>query len=142
MLVHPVVSHQNSIVSVQLNAKFVGDITDADDQRRIAAYGDPLINLGGTFVDSGFTFNTTASDYYVKLTTEMSSKAIRFFQAIPQAAPGQTAAQLGPLDVVTADPVHAATYYTTQIGNRIQAAMVTLRALTPASLTSLSDRTI
>lgn len=145
MIVHPVVTHQNSIVSLQMTAKFTGDVTDADDQKRIAAYGDPLINMGGTFVDPldpTFTFNTASSDYYVKMTTEMSSKAIRFFKALPQTAQGQTTAQLSALDVITTDPVRAAGIYNEQVGNRIQAAMVSLRALTPVALTTLPDKTV
>lgn len=144
MQVHPTVTHQNGTVSVQLSAKFVGDLTDVDDQTRIAAYGDPLINLGGTFtdpLDNTFTFNTTSSDYYVKLTTEMSSKLVRFFKALPQAATGTTTS-LAPLDVITSDPVKAATAYNTVVGNRIAAAMTILRAINPTSLTTLPDKTV
>ena len=145
MIVHPVVTHQNSVVSLQMTVKFTGEVTDADDQKRIAAYGDPLVNMGGTFVDpldSAFSFNTASSDYYAKLTTEMSSKAIRFFKALPQTAPGQTTAQLSALDVITTDPVRAAGVYNEQVGNRIQSAMVSLRALTPVALTTLPDKTV
>lgn len=144
MLLHPVVTHQNNIVNVQMTTKFTGEVTDAGDQQRIAAYGDPIINLGGTFVDpmdSSFSFSTAASDYYVKMTSEMSSKATRFFKSLPQTVSGQ-APVLAPLDVITTDPVRAATLYNSIIGDRVNNAMVALRALTPASLTSLPDKTV
>lgn len=145
MQIHPTVTHQNGIVSVQLTAKFVGDMTDATDQQRIAAYGDPFINLGGTFTDPDdnlFVFNTAASDYNVRLTTEMSTKIVRFLKSLPPTPPGQAPIQLGSLDVVTTDPVRAATLYNTLVGNRIQTVVTALRTLTPTALTSLSNKTV
>jgi hypothetical protein len=50
MKIHPVVQHLNGTVTVALQASFVGDITDTTDRMRIAAYGDPLVNLGGLFI--------------------------------------------------------------------------------------------
>jgi hypothetical protein len=50
MKIHPVVQHLNGAVTVSLQASFVGDITDTTDRMRIAAYGDPLVNLGGLFI--------------------------------------------------------------------------------------------
>jgi hypothetical protein len=145
LILHPTVTHQNSIVSLQLTPKFTGDVTDATDQQRIGAYGDPLINLGGTFadpLDGTFTFSTTSSDYYAKLTTELPSKAVRFFKSLPQSTSSQTITQLAPLDIITSDPVRAAGVYNGLIGNRVQAAMTTLRALTPVALTTLPDKTV
>lgn len=52
MLIHPVVQHLNGAVTVTLQASFVGDGTDATDKQRIGAYGDPLVNLVGTIVDT------------------------------------------------------------------------------------------
>ena len=49
MKIHPTVQHLNGIVTVALQASFVGDSTDATDKQRIAAYSDPLVNLGGLF---------------------------------------------------------------------------------------------
>jgi len=145
MNVHPTITHQNGIVNVQLTATFVGDVTDATDKQRITAYGDPFVNMGGTFVDPNdptFTFNTGASDYNVRVTTEMSSKLARFLKSLPLTTPGTAPSQLGPLDVVTSDPVRAATIYNTIMGDRIQVVMTALRALTPPALTSLPDKTV
>jgi len=94
--------------------------------------------MGGTFVDPNdptFTFNTGASDYNVRVTTEMSSKLVRFLKSLPLTTPGTAPSQLGPLDVVTSDPVRAATIYNTIMGDRIQVVMTALRALTPPALT-------
>lgn len=52
MKIHPVVQHLNGAVTVALQASFVGDNTDTTDKQRIGAYGDPLVNLVGTFSDT------------------------------------------------------------------------------------------
>lgn len=137
MVIHPQVSHLNGIILVTLVAKFTGESTDETDRQRISSYGDPLINLGGTFVDGEFTFSTGAPEVWANLTTDMHKHPVRFMTQLPE---GETS--LGALDVLTANPVHAAETYVPTIGTRIALAMTQLRAKTPAKLVSLSDTTV
>jgi hypothetical protein len=53
MQVTPVITQANGILSIRLQATFVGDPTDASDKALIAAYGDPQISLvgNGTFAN-------------------------------------------------------------------------------------------
>lgn len=145
MKIHPEITHLQGIVSVTLKAQFVGDATDDDDRRRIAAYGDPLVNLGGQFTglgDPAPIYATTSAEVWVGLTQGMPKRTIRFMTQLPEAAPGQLPATLGPLDVLTSDPVGGATVYVTAIQARVASAMATLRAKTPIQLTSLPDTTV
>jgi hypothetical protein len=145
MKIHPTVTHLNGIVSVSLSAVFDGAQTDADDQSRIQAYGDPKINLGGNFVDAAdptFTFSTPGSEVYAALTTEMQGMVARFMKVQPPAAAGQQPVVPGPLDVISMNPVRAATVWTTAIQSRIATAVGQLRQVQPPKLTSLPDQII
>jgi len=145
MKIHPVVTHLNGIVSVSLSAVFDGALTDADDQSRIQAYGDPKINLGGNFADAAqpqFTFSTPGSEVWAALTTELQGRVARFMKVQPPVAPGQAPTVPGPLDVITMDPVHAATVWTTAIQSRIATAVGQLRQVQPPKLSSLPDQII
>jgi len=148
MKIHPVVQHLNNIVTVTLQPSFVGDVTDASDRQRIAAYGDPIVNMSGTFTDSvsmqTFTFSVAGSTYNVGITTALSSSPVRFMSALPVALPGQPAVVQGTLDCITGStvtPVNAATAWAAEMDTRILAAMTSLRAITPAQLTQLPDAT-
>lgn len=53
MRIAPIVTQNNGMILVQLQASFVGDTNDAVDKANILAFGDPLVDLtGGTFVDN------------------------------------------------------------------------------------------
>ena len=140
MNIHPSVTHLNGIVTVALAAQFTGALTDADDRARISSYGDPLVNLGGSFSDGDptpFTLVTGSTEVWVPLTTRMQDRAIRFMTQLP-AGEGV----VGPLDVITSDPVKAAGVYVPAIQARIAGIMASLRAKTPAKLATLSDSTV
>ena len=47
MQIKAIVSQSNGIISVTLQALFVGDPTDATDKAKIAAFGDPVVNIAG-----------------------------------------------------------------------------------------------
>jgi hypothetical protein len=160
MKVHPAIVHQNGIVSVTMSATFVGDSTDVTDQQRIQAYGDPQIDLGGLFTNpalgSTFSFVFPAAELYAGLTTQMSGYTARFMTSLPLNPPQPQTVfsgyspyrptpftpQQGPLDCVTVDPIQAATVWANAIEERATAAMTTLRAKTPAQLTTLPDETV
>jgi hypothetical protein len=146
MKIHPVVVQQNGIVSVTMQATFIGDVTDITDKQRIQAYGDPLVNLGGLFTDpanTSFSFTFPASQLFAGLTTQMSSFTARFMVNLPVATqPGWPPPAQGPLDCVTIEPVEAATVWASAIETQALAAMTILRALTPAQLISLPDSTV
>ncbi len=145
MKFHPVVVSLNGVVTVQLQAQFIGDSTDATDKTYIQGYGDPQVNLAGNFSDGAtptpFTFATASQSQYVGLTTAMQGQTARFMTQLPPAQPGQPLPVAGPLDVITANPAKAAQVWTEAIQARCAAAMVALRAL-PAPLSTLSDTTI
>lgn len=144
MLIHPVVQQLNSIVNVTLQASFPGDPTDPTDKQRIAAYGDPKVNMGGLFTDpsSSFTFSMLASEYWKGITTELASCPAKFMTQLPVAVTGQPAPKQGPLDCITSDPVQAATVWASQMQLICSSAMQTLRLKTPPQLTSLPDATV
>ena len=145
MKIHPQVTHLNGIVSVVLVPQFVQEATDADDSARISAYGEPKINLGGAFsvgAPTPFLFNTGAPEVWASLMTEVPYRAARFMTQLPTPQAGDPIPAQGPLDVITNDPVKAATLYASSIQARILAVMTTLRAKTPAKLTTLPDLTI
>ena len=157
MKVHPVYSQLNGIITVTLQAQFVGDSTDPSDKTKIAAYGDPQVNLGGTYTDpsnTGFTFSMPATELYVGITTQMQGYPARFMKNVPPVAPtaypGQVSAHLsgyqpaqcqpGSLDCVTTNPTEAATVWVAAVTAAIVAAMTALRA--QAALPTLSDTTV
>ena len=144
MLIHPLVQQLNSIVSVTLQATFMGDATDSTDKQRIAAYGDPKVNMGGVFVDpnSTFTFSLMAAEYWKGITTELSVNTVKFMTQLPAPVAGQPTPKQGPLDCLTSDPVLAATIWTSVMQTNCAAAMANLRAKTPPQLTSLPDATV
>jgi hypothetical protein len=135
------VQQLNGIVTVTMEAQFIGDSTDATDQQRIAAYGDPQVNLSGMFTDptnTAFTFSFPATQLFVGITTQMSSFPARFMTALPPGTlPWNPNPVQGQLDCLTTNPVRAATVWAAAMDTAIATALTTLRALTPAALTSL-----
>lgn len=164
MKVHPQVIHTNGIVTVTLQASFIGDAPDHGDQQRISAYGDPKINIAGLFsdpADPSFSFTFPASEMYVGVTTDLQNHAVRFMTALPLTPPSgsnwnpfasttaynpfatsASGTQQGDLDCVVTDPVRAATVWAAAVDSRVQTAMTVLRAKNPAQLTNLPDSTI
>ena len=131
MKIHAVVTQANGIISERLQALFVGDSTDETDKQQIAAFGDPQINLAGSFVDpqdTTFTFQMPTTEKYVGLTTQMTSNTVRFMKALPSPSnPNQQAPIQGELDVISPDPGRAATVWHDVILSRIGQAMTALR---------------
>ena len=61
MKITPIVTQQNGMILVTLQASFAGDSTDFVDKQNILAFGDPLVNLtGGQFVDNSVSPATPA----------------------------------------------------------------------------------
>lgn len=142
---HPEVTHLDGVVSVKLTASFDGAPTDIDDQARIQAYGDPRVNMGGTFSDPAdptFQFVTGAPEVWAKITSEMPGRVAKFMKNLPVVDPGKQAPAQSPLDVVTNDPVRAARVWAAAVQARIASVVGTLRTLTPPRLTSLPDTSI
>jgi hypothetical protein len=112
MQVKAIVSQSNGIISVTLQALFVGDPTDATDKAKIAAFGDPVVQIAGNFVDPNnpaFTFAFPTTELWVGITTQLSSQTARFMEALPGPQnPNQPAPVQGPLDCVTINPSEAA----------------------------------
>ena len=133
MKVNPVVTQSSGVISVSLQALFVGDASDATDKAKIAALGDPQISLvgNGTFTDpnnTAFTFTFPTSEYYVGLTTQMSGLQVRFMLALPQVgSPNQCAPVQGSLDCITTNPSDAAQVWYAAMVASITAAMQALR---------------
>lgn len=146
MKIHPQVTHLNGVITVTLVPQFVQESTDADDAARISAYGEPRVNLGGSFSDGAiptpFTFTTGHLEVWAGLMTSMPYRAARFMTQLPTPVAGEAIPVQGPLDVITNDPVKAATVYATAIQARVAAVMTALRTKTPAKLTTLSDLTV
>jgi hypothetical protein len=149
MRVHTVISQSNGVISVQLQALFVGDNTDATDKAKIAAFGDPEVNIAGTFTDpnnSAFTFQFPTTEMWVGVTTELSSQTVRFMTALPNTSnPNMPAPVQGPLDCITPNPSEAAQAWQDVlaglgVSSRIGQAMQALRA--QALLPSIPDVTI
>lgn len=169
MNIHPVVSQLNGVISVQMQASFLGvtasppDTTqDALDQALILAYGDPKVNLAGAYTDvSGsppttFTFKFGATQKFAGITTEMARVTARFYTTVPQDWPhrhheerdhrispvGESGPAVPqPMDCVTSDPMRAATAWAVAIQTACQSAMETLRQ-NPSPLASLPDQDI
>ena len=138
MKIHAIVSQSNGIISVTLQALFVGDPTDQTDKQKIAAFGDPVVNIAGTFVDPNnpsFTFQFPTTELWVGITTQMSSQTARFMEALPAPVnPNQPAPIQGPMDCVTINPSEAATAWANVLmapgTGRIAQAMMQLRSNT------------
>ena len=137
MKINPIVSQANGIISVTLQATFVGDPTDQSDKAKIAAFGDPVVNVAGSFVDPNnpsFIFAFPLTEDWVGITTQLSSVTVRFMEALPSTVnPNQPAPVQGPLDCVTQNPSEAAQawyYIMAQSGpsSRIGQAMAQLRS--------------
>src|SRR5208337_1428567 len=91
MLVKNIVTPSNGVILVQLQALFVGDPTDASDKQKIAAFGDPLVNLAGrTLVDPNnpsFNFGFQTDQLNVGITTQMLNYTARFLTGLPPTPP-------------------------------------------------------
>ncbi len=143
MQINPVVTQANGVISIRLQALFIGDPTDATDKALIAAYGDPQVSLvgNGTFTaplpgsspPSNFSFTFPTSEYYVGITTQMAGKTIRFMQSLPSTPPlcnpNAPAPQQGQLDCITVYPAYALEAWYSAMVNSITAAMTALRNL-------------
>jgi hypothetical protein len=136
MQVKAIVSQSNGIISVTLQALFVGDQTDASDKAKIAAFGDPVVNIAGNFVDPNnpsFIFAFPLTELWVGITTQMSSYTARFMEALPGPVnPNQPAPIQGPLDCITVNPSEAAQAWANILmmpgTGRIAQAMMQLRS--------------
>lgn len=145
MEITPVVSQANGVISVYLQATFIGDSTDANDKALIAAFGDPQISLvgNGTFTvgsPPSWNFTFPVSQFFVGITTKMSSNRVRFMLALPSQGgtggsgsslynPNLPAPKQGELDCITPFPSDAAVAWYAAMINEITAAMTALRAL-------------
>jgi hypothetical protein len=142
MQITPVVTQANGILSIRLQATFVGDPTDAQDKALIAAYGDPQISLvgNGTFANvpvpgssppAVFSFVFPCSQYYVGITTQMSSKTVKFMSALPSSPPvnnpNRHAPIQGELDCITPYPSAALEAWWTAMQAEITVALTALR---------------
>lgn len=138
MKINAIVTQANGIISVTLQATFVGDATDASDKQKIAAFGDPQINIAGTFTDPNnptFTFQFPTTELWVGITTQLSSQVARFMEALPGTQnPNMPAPIQGPMDCVTTNPSEAASAWANIImtpgTGRIAQAMQQLRQQT------------
>ncbi len=136
MQVKAIVSQSNGIISVTLQALFVGDQTDASDKAKIAAFGDPVVNIAGNFVDPNnpsFIFAFPLTELWVGITTQMSSYTARFMEALPGPVnPNQPAPIQGLLDCITVNPSEAAQAWANILmmpgTGRIAQAMMQLRS--------------
>ena len=150
------VTQSNGIILVVLSATFVGDPTDPSDKQKIAAFGDPLVNLAGKVLtdpnNPSFTFGFQTNELNVGLTTQMQNYTARFLTSLPSVPappPGQPVSPtwfehdrdrhrrehgiplLGPLDCVVANEAsqnEAATAWVATMVSRIQATMSDLRS--------------
>ena len=137
MKINAVVSQSNGIISVTLQALFVGDPTDATDKAKIAAFGDPVVQIAGNFSDPNnptFTFQFPTTELWVGITTQLSSYTARFMESLPGPQnPNQPAPIQGPLDCVTINPSEAATAWANILmmpgTGRIAQAMMQLRSM-------------
>lgn len=137
MKISPIITQANGIISLTLQALFVGDPTDASDKAKIAAFGDPVVNIAGSFADPNnpsFTFQFPTTEQWVGITTQLSSLSVRFMEALPSGInPNQPAPIQGPLDCITTNPSEAAqAWYNVMAGSgagsRIGQAMMQLRS--------------
>src|SRR5271157_2075493 len=156
MRVSNTITPSNGVILVTMSATFVGDPTDPSDKQKIAAFGDPLVNLAGrTLVDPNnpsFTFGFQTTELVVGLTTQMQNYTARFLTQLPPVpAPPNGQPQtpswfehnrdrdrrelgvpvLGPLDCIVANEAGQSEAAQAWIGimvSRIQAAMAILRS--------------
>lgn len=156
MRVSNTVTQVNGVIQVVLSATFVGDPTDASDKQKIAAFGDPIVNLTGRLLtdpnNPGFTFGFQSDQVNVGLTTQMQNYVVRFLTGLPPVPPpppGQPVvpswfehnrhrehheagiSRLGPTDCVVANEAaqnEAATAWVNIMVARITAAMTLLRS--------------
>ena len=136
MKLNAVVSQSNGVISVTIQALFVGDPTDQTDKQKIAAFGDPVVNIAGNFADPqnpSFTFQFPLTELWVGVTTQLSSQTARFMEALPSPVnPNQPAPIQGPLDCITTNPSEAATAWANILmapgTGRIAQAMMQLRS--------------
>jgi hypothetical protein len=121
-------TQSNGVIQVVLSATFVGDTNDPSDKQKIAAFGDPLVNLAGKLLtdpnNPSFTFGFQTNELNAGLTTQMQNFTARFLTQLPPvhaAHPGQPmppswfeqnrhrehhehgVSLLGPLDCIVAD---------------------------------------
>jgi hypothetical protein len=143
MQVNPVITQANGVISIRLQALFIGDPDDATDKALIAAYGDPQVSLvgNGTFITPlpgsspsvNFSFTFPTSEYFVGITTQMSGKTIKFMTSLPSTPPlcnpNSSAPQQGPLDCLTMYPAYALEAWYAAMVNSITAALTALRNL-------------
>src|SRR5271157_1202583 len=137
MQINAIVSQANGIISVTLQALFVGSPTDASDKAKIGAFGDPVVNIAGNFADPSnpsFTFQFPLTELYVGITTQLSSYTARFMEALPSPQnPNQPAPIQGPLDCITVNPSEAATAWANVLmmpgTGRIAQSMMQLRSM-------------
>ncbi|HEV2174285.1 MAG TPA: hypothetical protein VGR71_11995 [Nitrospira sp.] len=149
------VTPSNGVILVVLTATFVGDATDASDKQKIAAFGDPQINLAGKVLQDpnnpSFTFGFQTDQLIVGLTTQMQNFTARFLTQLPPVTTptGQPSVPtwfkrhreeeerehgvpiLGPLDCIVASEAaqnEAATAWVAIMVTRIQSAMGILRS--------------
>lgn len=151
MQINPVVTQAGGIISVRLQALFIGDSTDMSDKALIAAYGDPQISLVGSGTFTGpvpdaspatFSFTFPTTEYYVGITTKMSSNYVRFMTSLPSTPvpqgspvasftpwcnPNSPAPIQGPLDCITIYPSAALDIWYSAMLNEITAALTALR---------------
>jgi hypothetical protein len=134
MKINPVVTQANGIIQLRIQATFVGDMTDPTDKALIGAFGDPEVNIAGSFTDPNntvFTFQFPTTQSYVGITTQLSSQVIQFMTALPGPQnPNQPAPIQGAMDCITTNPSEAATAYFNVVVSGIRSAMATLRAQT------------
>lgn len=134
MKVQAVVTQANGIISVRIQALFVGDATDATDKALIGAFGDPEVNIGGSFTDpnnTAFTFQFPTTQNFVGITTQLSSAPAQFMLALPAPQnPNQPAPIQGAMDCITTNPSEAAVAWFNVIVTAIRASMMQLRAQT------------
>ena len=137
MQIKAIVSQANGIISVTLQALFIGGPTDQSDKALIAAFGDPVVNIAGNFVDPNnpsFVFAFPLTELWVGITTQMSSYTAQFMEALPGPQnPNQPAPVQGPLDCITVNPSEAATAWANILmmpgSGRIAQSMQQLRSM-------------
>jgi hypothetical protein len=150
MKIHPVITQQNGIISVVLQASFVGDVNDTTDKSKILAFGDPQVNIAGTFTDPNppgtFSFQFPTTQLLVGITTQLQNYTAQFMTALPPSpGPNQPVPVQGPLQVVTTDPAKAAQIWYSVMASlgpssRIGQAIQSLRA--QSVVPSLTDTTL
>jgi hypothetical protein len=132
MKIHTVVTQANGIISLVIQPSFVGDMTDGNDKALIAAFGDPQVNIAGSYTDTGgspppFFFQFPTSEMYVGITTQLSSQVAQFTLALPSGPPNQPAPIQGPMMCITPNPSLAAQVWQTTVVSRITQAFASLR---------------